>query len=134
MSPSGPYTARAPRLWLIAALISAGCLAATSGWCSPARGGRLPAVTAAAAGNSLSTFVDPAWRRLRQLWLGLPWPISGSGGPGLVSRSHAGPGSSLHHGRIVAPRSGRTAGNGNGSCDGEDCEDEDPGHGGDPDG
>jgi hypothetical protein len=133
MSSVCPNTVRGPRRWLIAALISAGCLAAAPGWSSPAAaGGRLPEMGAAAAGAPLSAFVDPAWRWLRQLWLGLPWPTSGGGGTALSSRPGAAPGGRHRHTRAASRVSSMDDG-GNHECRG-DCDEDDPGHGGDPDG
>ena len=133
MAPSCPNTLRGSRRWLIAALISAGCLAAAPGWSSPASGGgRQPEVGAASAGAALSAFVDPAWRWLRQLGLGLPWPISGGGGPALSPRPKAAPAGQQRHTRAASRVSGMDGG-GNHECRG-DCDEDDPGHGGDPDG
>jgi hypothetical protein len=127
MSPSSPHTARGPRRWLIAALILAGCLAAAPGWCSPTLGGdHLPGVAAAPAGAALSALVDPAWRWLRQLWLGLPWPISGGGVRALPSGRKATPAGRHGHGIAASPASG--------SCGDDDDDGGDPVHGGDPDG
>jgi hypothetical protein len=133
MSPSGSNTARGPRRWLIATLIAAAGVVAAPAWCSPAPGGdRLPAVGAASAAAPLAAFVDPAWRWLRQLWLGLPWPISGSGGPAPSSRPKANPAGRRHVN--AASRVPGISGSGDHGCRGDgDCDD-DPGHGGDPDG
>lgn len=142
MSPSLPHTTRRPRRWLISALISAVCLATSLGLPGAALAGAGPpvmAVTASAvAGSAVAAgWIDPAWRWLRQLWTGLPWPFAG-GGPALSSHPKTGAAGRHGHGKATLPAAGRgRTARGQGVQGEEDDDDEgdgDPGPGHDPDG